>query len=105
MLLANPLRTANNFPLRDRVDGIDVVDPFGAFPIALMDCVDAQEPRGALRVRPAPLAYGNGCRSGSGELGSSLPVPGSMAQIVEVGNRNLRQARVLEFAKHLPLPF
>jgi len=46
----------HDLPLRDLVDGIDVVDAFGRVRIALVHGVDAQITRLALGIGTAPMA-------------------------------------------------
>ena len=48
-----------HLPLRDLIDGIDVVHAFAAFLIALMHGVHPQITRLALRIGPPPLCDGN----------------------------------------------
>jgi len=49
-------------PLRDLIDGVDVVDAFGSRSIALMHGIDAQIAGLALRIGPSALpdAYRSG---------------------------------------------
>src|ERR1019366_5735308 len=50
----------HDLPLRHFIDGVDVVDAFGAGPIALVYGVDAQISGLALRVGLAPFPDGDG---------------------------------------------
>jgi hypothetical protein len=80
MLFADPWGTADNLPLRDRVHGINVIHPFFALPIALVDRIHPQVSGSALWVRPTPLPDGDARRGRPGEFGGTLPVPGTVAQ-------------------------
>ena len=62
--LADPLHTANNLPLGDRIDRIDVIDPFLAIPIPLMDGVHTEVTGLSLGVGTATLPVASGRRLG-----------------------------------------
>ena len=83
---------------------IDVVDPFFAFPIALVDRIYSEESGGTLWVWPPPLSNRDTRRDCPGEFSGTLPVPDTVTQVVDTGRRNLGQACVLPSAKHLPRP-
>src|SRR5262249_2386120 len=53
--LTNRLGGTHNFPLRDRVHSVDVVQPGLSLAIALMHRIDSDPARLAARVRFAPL--------------------------------------------------
>ena len=57
MRFRDRLATAHHLPLRHRIDGIDVVQPWARVGVALMHRV-ARRFRPAARVGPPPLANG-----------------------------------------------
>ena len=60
MLFADGTAAPYHFPLRDLVNGVDVIDTMDTVPLALMHGVYAQVARLAIVDRPAALADGDG---------------------------------------------
>ena len=56
--LTDPLHRGHDFKLRDRLSRIDMIDPFVPIEISLVDRIDAQVTRLALRLglRRSPMA-------------------------------------------------
>src|ERR1035441_483979 len=71
-LFADLADAAHDLPLRHRIHRVDVVHALGSIPVPLMHRVDAQEPRTALRVWLASLAYRHRARPRRLEHGSVL---------------------------------
>ena len=82
---------ADHLPLRDFVDGIDMIQPLAALLVALVYRVHAQIPGLASRIGPAALADGH--RRGPGGLIGVVPLPifGRFAKPVDLRHRNARQ--------------
>src|SRR5579864_6683910 len=93
---------AHHLPLRDRIDGVDVINALDPLPIALMHGVDPQVARPIARIGPPPLADTDRHRPGGVELGALAPVLAAAAEVVQVRHRDLRQTLVLGLAKLLP---
>src|ERR1039458_5928898 len=78
---------AHDLPLRDLIDGVDVVDAFGSRSIALMHGIDAQIAGSALRVGPSALAdaYCPGPGSArSSSRGSAAPSHGLCGLVPDI---------------------
>ena len=95
----------DNLPLRNLVDGVDMVHAFTARFIALMDGIDPQESRLPLGIGPTPLADGHLRCSGLGVVPTLLAVLGALAQVIQMGHGNRRQTFVVALAVDLVFPF
>src|SRR6476620_4638719 len=93
-----------DLPLRDLIDGIDVVHALAALLVALMDGIDAQEPRLSLRIGSAPFADGDLRWPRLGVVQPLLAVLGPLAQVVQMGHGNGSQTLVLALAVDLIFP-
>lgn len=100
--LADALAASHHLPLGEDIDGIDVVHPFDAIEIALMDAVDTNEAHSPAGVGRAPLANGIEHGPGSGEGHPGGLVWAALAQVVQVRGRQLRQAFKACITVHVP---
>ena len=73
---------------------VDVVEPFEAVLVALVNAVDADEPSASLGGRGAAFGDGSGLTLGLGPVKPLGPVAGLSAQVVQVRHRQTRQALV-----------
>src|ERR1035437_362080 len=87
-------RGGDNLPLRHFVDRVDVINAFHAVAIALMDRVDAQISRRAVRLRLAPFANANHRRPRRLIRRVALAIGGRVAEPINLRHRNRRQPRV-----------
>src|SRR5208283_4390815 len=94
---------AHDLPLRDLIDGVDVVDAFGSRSIALMHGINPQIARSALRVGPPALADAYRRRPGLGVVQATFPVALLVAQVVQVSHGEGGQPLVLRFTVVLVL--
>src|SRR6185312_7796668 len=93
-----------DLPLRDLIDGVDVVHALVARLIALMDGIDTQEPRLSLGIGPAPLANGYLRWSWLRVMQLLLAGLGALAQVVQMGDGNGSQTLVFALAVTLIFP-
>src|SRR5271157_5001431 len=96
---------AHDLPLRDLIDGVDVVDAFGSWSIALMHGIDAQIAGSGLRVGPPALADAYRRGPGFGVIQATFPVALLVAQVVQVSHGEGGQPLVLRLTvvlAHLP---
>ena len=102
-------RGADELVLGDRrpqavgVHRVDQVEALAAVEVALVDGVDAQEAGPALGPGAAALGDGHLHRPGEVRRGALAAVGGRGAQVVEVADRDPRQAREALVAEHLVL--
>ena len=92
--LTDALHTGLYLPLAHAVHTGDVIDPFGAIEIALVDAVNAYPARPS--VGPGCLAHANRVahRSGLCEADPQLLVASGFTQVVQVRDRQSGQAFV-----------
>ncbi len=88
----------HDLPLRDLIDGIDVVDAFGPRLIALMHGVDAQIARLALRIGRPPFSDGRGGGPGLDVVEKAFAIARLLAQVVQVRHRDRGQPLILPLA-------
>ncbi len=104
MCLADGLHRGDHLPLRHAVHRVDVVQALGAVQIALVDAVDADEARTAIRGRRLAYADGHGLGgSGLGQHHALVPVARAVAQVVQVGYRDRAQALEARLAEDIAL--
>ena len=97
---------AGHLPLRDFIDGIDVIDALGAARrIALMHRVQAQKAGLALRLRLAPLADLHRRGPRLGVVQAPLAITLAMAQVVQMSHRDRGQPRVFAPSVDVKLAF
>ena len=82
------LATAHDLPLRERIDGVDVVEPRARRGVALMHRVDPQVAGLAARVGLAPLADAHPTAAGLGVMDVVLTIGRGPPQVVDVGCRD-----------------
>src|SRR6266496_2329915 len=102
--LADGLHATHDFPLRNRIDGVEVIQSRLTIVVTLMDGIDPQIARPPPGVGFAPLGdcYLSGLRATHSDSAPAIKL--RAPQVVDVGNRDPRQPRVLLFAKDRPLP-
>lgn len=88
MPLGNGLGAAHHLPLRDGVDGVDVVHAGVSIGVALMHRIDPEITRLAARIRFAPLGDGDLARLGVVDRHALVAIAQRVSQVVQVGNRN-----------------
>ena len=82
------LATAHDLPLRERIDGVDVVEPRARRGVALMRRVDPQVAGLAARVGLAPLADAHPTAAGLGVMDVVLTIGRGPPHVVDVGCRD-----------------
>ena len=87
--------------LRHTVHRVDVIHAFNAVQIALMYAVYADVARLSVRLRSAACADGYAGRVCLGPVPPFVLVRLAPAQVVQMGNRDARQALVARVAEHL----
>ena len=102
--LADPLHTANDLPLGDRIDRIDVIDPFLAIPIPLWMVSTRRVTGLTLRVGTATLPVASGrwlglvCKRSVPDLGrkgsNAADTDASPRSCSAVGTAHDRTARI-----------
>ncbi len=87
-------------PLRDLIDGVEVIKPLcsASRPIPLMHRVQAQKTGLAVRLRLAPLADLHCRGAGFRVVEKPLAVALVMAQVIKMSDRDGRQPRILGLA-------
>ena len=95
---ADALGGGHDLPLRDLIDGVDVVDALAGGRIALVHGVHAQVAGLALRIGTAPFADGHRDGPGLGVVQTAFAIARVLPQVVEVGHRDRRQALVFRLA-------
>ena len=88
-----------DLPLRDLIDGIDVIDPFALGAVALMHRIQAQIAGPSARRGLAPLADGHGGGPRFGVVQAPLAVALALAQVVKMGHGDGGQPRVLRLVE------
>ena len=88
------LATAHDLPLRERIDGIDVVDPWARGGVALMHRIDPQVAGPAARVGPPPLADGHRAGARPSVMDVVLAIDRAAPQVVDVRGRERSQSSV-----------
>jgi hypothetical protein len=92
-------------PLRDAIDGVDVVQPLGAVLIALVHAVDTDEAWPAIgRGRLAGADGDRLCGARLGRHHALRAVALAGAQVVQVRHRDRAQARKARIAEDIALP-
>src|SRR5688572_5433860 len=91
----------DHLPLRHLVNRVDGIDAFDSILVALMHGVDADEPGPAGRSRLASLPYRHRGRTRGAVLDPLPPIPHTVAQIVQVPDRELGQSLVSLQSEHL----
>ena len=104
MVLGDGLHAGHHLPLGDAVNGVDVIQPLDAVPVALMDAVDANETRAALRRRGLAHADRSGLVAAClGHEHTLLAIAAAGAQVVQVRHRDRAQASKARIAKDIAL--
>ena len=98
MGLGDGLATAHDLPLRDRIDGVDVIETLAGLGVALMHRVDAQIAGPAAWVGPSALADRHRTGTGLGDVQMVPAVARGAPQIVDVGGRDRGQPLILPLA-------
>ena len=101
--LADTGRGSGDLPLRDLIDGVDVIDTLGFWRVALMHRIETQIARLPAGCGLAPLADGHRRGSRFGVVQAPLAVALAAAQVVQMGYGDGRQPCVLLAAVELDL--
>src|SRR5664280_1243293 len=92
------LGLGHDLPLRDLIDGVDVIHTFGPRLIALVHGVDPQIAGLALRIGPPPLANRYRRELGFAVVETAFAVAWLLPQVVQVGHRDRGQPLVFALA-------
>ncbi len=95
MGLGDGFATAHILPLRDRVDGIDVINSLPRAAVALVHGVDPQEARPAARLGLAPLADRHCRGTGLGVMDTLFAIDPGAPQVVDMRGRDRGQSFVI----------
>src|ERR1019366_7394434 len=102
--LANLLARGNEFHLCYTVHGIDVIHAFSAILIALVHAIDTDVAGHVIRLWRTALSDGDTRWMGLAPMPSLVLVRRASAQVVQMGNRDARQALETQITKHLRCP-
>ena len=95
---------AHHLPLRDLIDGVDVVHTFDSLQIALMHRVHTQVSGPPLRLRRSPLANRHRRRPGRLIHNPAFAVAPALPQPIQVRHRDLRQPLIPPVAEIVEFP-
>ena len=95
MGLGDGFATAHHLPLRDRVDGVDVIQPLAGFGVALVHGVDPQVTGPTARIGLAPLADAHRRGASFGVVHVVFAIGAGAPQVVDVGGRDGGQSLIV----------
>lgn len=95
----------HHLPLRDLIYRVDVIHPFDAIPVPLVDGVHPKISGASFRLRAAPLSDRHCCRFRLGEGGLACAVGRCLPQAIQVGDGDTGQLFELRFAVFAELTF